>query len=70
MLTFKETKEGKIIACVQKLNGCHHGGVAVPVAVLVVEAKEKCKFGHNLGVKCRGFEPADDDDDTNYERND
>ena len=41
MLTFNEPQEGKSIAGAQELNACQHGGVAVPVAVLLVEAKIK-----------------------------
>ena len=38
---FNETQEGKFIAGVQELDAFHHGGVAVPVAVLLVESKMK-----------------------------
>ena len=45
MLTFDDEdpgKGGKIIAGVQEVDACHHVGVAVPGAVLVVQMKIKC----------------------------
>ena len=46
MLTFYHVPrvgEGKIIDGLQELSACHHGGVAVPGAVVVVEMKMKAK---------------------------
>ena len=33
------TFPGRFTAALQELNGCHHGGVVVPGAVVVVEIK-------------------------------
>ena len=46
MLTFDDEdpgKGGEIIAGVQQVDAFHHGAVAVPGAVLVVEMKIKCQ---------------------------
>ena len=58
-------QEGKVAADVQELNGCNHGGVAVPGAVLVV--KKKRQKMHPYALMRVGLEPVNFDaaSDTN-----